>query len=189
MPSGPLGWPAASDSPVFYRIKFPIIQIRPLSQKALICFPSDCLGSSSSSTGLTGMHAQTAGVRGDPTCTATLCSTHDVHIHIYKHTHSLSLICLASRERWQLFLRGRRDHTGIMLQHSVFAYRVSSVSFLKSTLRPFKKPSVIMKWNTVITFTRGFFQSRCSTHCQNPVFIPEPALIWHIPTEPPHTVQ
>lgn len=96
---------------------------------------------------------------------------HNVQIQIYKYTHSLPFMYPARRERWELFLRVRRDHTSLMLWHSVFAYHVTSALFSKSTLWPFEKPSVIMKWNTVITFTRGLFQSRCSTHCQNAAFM------------------
>lgn len=92
------------------------------------------------------------------------------YIYICLHINAyicLPFICLTSRERWKLFLRVRHDHIGITLQHSVFAYHVSSIFRKKSTLWPFKKPSIIMKWNIVISFIRSFFQSICNTHCQS----------------------
>lgn len=40
--------------------------------------------------------------------------------------------------------------------------------FLKKImLRPFKKPSIIMKWNIAISFIRSFFQSSSNAHCQS----------------------
>lgn len=108
---------------------------------------------------------------------------HKVHTEIHKHTH-----CPASRERWGLFLQPAPAQWPHAVTQSVCRSGFSC-SILKKQLCPLEKPGIIRKWNTVITFTRGFFQSGRSTHCQKPVFTPEPALIWHIPTAAPHTEQ
>lgn len=85
-----------------------MIQIRPLSQKALTCWDPAGVWQGWRHCG-----------RRSHSDTGPLHSFHNVHILMYKYTHSLPFICPARRERWELFLRVRRDRTGLMLWHSV----------------------------------------------------------------------
>lgn len=170
MPSGLSFGSAVNNSLVFYRIKVPTIQIRSLSQKALIWFLSSFWGAAALSDRTP--HVPLQSWSHQPLCerrrfhgdllALLLCGVSTIYIYICICLHinayiCLPFICLTSRERWKLFLRVRHDHIGITLQHSVFAYHVSSIFRKKSTLWPFKKPSIIMKWNTVISFIRSFF--------------------------------